>query len=87
MVKDKYAFGFSMAAFLYVAVEAAIYVWMPTLIADYDGSLTFIALYALPIFFILRAGGRFLGAWMLERFDWDCCNVNFKFCNFIVLCV
>ncbi|SFS42116.1 MFS transporter [Lutibacter maritimus] len=70
MVKDKYALGFSLAAFLYVAVEAAIYVWMPTLIAGYDGSFTFIALYALPIFFILRAGGRFLGAWMLERFDW-----------------
>lgn len=70
MVKDKYAFGFSMAAFLYVAVEAAIYVWMPTLIAGYDGSFVFIALYALPIFFILRAGGRFLGAWMLQRFDW-----------------
>ncbi|MDD3721766.1 MAG: MFS transporter [Lutibacter sp.] len=70
MIKDRYAFGFSMAAFLYVAVEAAIYVWMPTLIAGYDGSFVFIALYALPIFFILRAGGRFLGAWMLERFDW-----------------
>ena len=65
MVKDKYAFGFSMAAFLYVAVEAAIYVWMPTLIADYEGSYMFIALYALPIFFILRAGGR-----LLKRFDW-----------------
>lgn len=70
MVKDRYAFGFSMAAFLYVAVEAAIYVWMPTLIAGYDGSFMFIALYALPIFFVLRAGGRFLGAWMMAKFDW-----------------
>jgi fucose permease len=70
MVKDRYAFGFSMAAFLYVAVEAAIYVWMPTLIAGYDGSFMFIALYALPIFFVLRAGGRFLGAWMMSKFDW-----------------
>tara|TARA_R110001583_G_scaffold179638_2_gene336506 strand:+ start:175 stop:1401 length:1227 start_codon:yes stop_codon:yes gene_type:complete len=70
MVKDRYALGFSLGAFLYVAVEAAIYVWMPTLIADYDGSFVFFATYALPIFFILRAGGRFLGAWMLEHFDW-----------------
>lgn len=70
MVKDRYVFGFSMAAFLYVAVEAAIYVWMPTLIAGYDGSFMFIALYALPIFFVLRAGGRFFGAWMMSKFDW-----------------
>lgn len=70
MVKDRYAFGFSMAAFLYVAVEAAIYVWMPTLIAGYNGSFMFIALYALPIFFVLRAGGRFFGAWMMSKFDW-----------------
>lgn len=70
MVKNPYALGFSVAAFLYVAIEAAIYVWMPTLIEGYDGSLIFIATYALPIFFILRAGGRFLGAWMLSIFDW-----------------
>lgn len=70
MVKDRYALGFSIGAFLYVAIEAAIYVWMPTLISDYDGSLLFIATYALPIFFILRAGGRFLGAWMMKNFNW-----------------
>ncbi|MDP3314408.1 sugar MFS transporter [Lutibacter sp.] len=82
MVKDKYAFGFSMAAFLYVAVEAAIYVWMPTLIADYDGSLMFIAIYALPIFFVLRAGGRFLGAWMMDHFDW---TVVLTISSFLIL--
>lgn len=70
MVKDKYALGFSIAAFLYVAVEAAIYVWMPTLLADYDGNFVFFATYALPMFFVLRAGGRFLGAWMLQHLDW-----------------
>jgi fucose permease len=71
MVKDPFALGFSMAAFFYVTVEAAIYVWMPTLMKEYDGSLVFIATYALPIFFILRAAGRFLGAWMMGHFRWD----------------
>ena len=84
MVKDRYALGFSLGAFLYVAVEAAIYVWMPTLIADYDGSFVFFATYALPIFFILRAGGRFLGAWMLEHFDWTIVMVISSFS--ILLC-
>lgn len=82
MVKDRYAFGFSMAAFLYVAVEAAIYVWMPTLIAGYDGSFMFIALYALPIFFVLRAGGRFLGAWMMAKFDW---TIVMTISSFVIL--
>jgi fucose permease len=82
MVKDRYAFGFSMAAFLYVAVEAAIYVWMPTLITGYDGSFMFIALYALPIFFVLRAGGRFLGAWMMAKFDW---TIVMAISSFVIL--
>jgi len=82
MIKDPYAFGFSMGAFLYVSVEAAIYVWMPTLIKGYDGSLLFIATYALPIFFILRAGGRFLGAWMMSRFNWA---VVLSLFSFIIL--
>lgn len=70
MMKDPYALGFSFAAFLYVAVECAIYVWMPSLIADYNGNFVFVATYALSIFFILRAGGRFLGAWLMVRFNW-----------------
>jgi len=71
MVKDPFALGFSLAAFFYVTIEAAIYVWMPTLMKSYDGSLIFIATYALPIFFILRAAGRFLGAWMMAYLRWD----------------
>lgn len=71
MVKDKYALGFSIAAFLYVSVEAAIYVWMPTLIGDYEGNLVLLATYALSIFFILRAAGRFVGIWMMNRFNWS----------------
>jgi fucose permease len=70
MIKDPYALGFSLAAFLYVSVETAIYVWMPTLIMGYDGGFLLMATYALPIFFILRAGGRFLGAWVMQRFNW-----------------
>jgi len=70
MMKDPYAIGFSMGAFLYVAVECAIYVWMPTLIADYNGSFVFVATYSLSIFFILRAAGRFIGAWLMAHFNW-----------------
>lgn len=70
MLKDPYALGFSLGAFLYVAVESSIYVWMPTLLAGYKGSLILFATYSLTIFFILRAGGRFLGAFIMERFNW-----------------
>ncbi len=70
MVKDKYALGFSVAIFLYVAVEAGVYVWMPTLIAKYEGDLITVAMYSLSIFFALRAVGRFLGIWMMARFNW-----------------
>jgi len=70
MLKDPYAMGFSIGAFLYVSVECAIYVWMPTLIAGYTGNAIFIATYALSIFFILRAAGRFIGAWLMSRFNW-----------------
>ncbi len=71
MVKNPFALGFSLAAFFYVTVEAAIYVWMPTLLNGYNGSLVFIATYALPLFFVLRAAGRFLGAWMITKMRWD----------------
>jgi MFS transporter, FHS family, L-fucose permease len=67
MVKNPYALAFSLGAFLYVATECAIYVWMPTLLA---GQVGFLAVYSISIFFLLRAGGRFIGAWMLDRFSW-----------------
>ncbi len=67
MMKDPYALGFSLGEFLYVATECAIYVWMPTLLAGRTGLL---AAYSISIFFLLRAGGRFLGGWMLNRFSW-----------------
>jgi len=68
---NRYVLAFSTAAFLYVGVEAAIYVWMPTLLAGYRGSATSLATYSIPIFFLLRAAGRFLGAWVLTRLRWQ----------------
>lgn len=70
VMKNRFVLLFSLGAFLYVAVEAAIYVWMPTLLAGYNGSGKWIAAYSISIFFLLRAGGRFLGAWMLNKLSW-----------------
>jgi fucose permease len=70
-MKNPYILAFSAAAFLYVGVEAAVYVWMPTLLAGYTGPAATLAAYSLSIFFLLRATGRFLGAWMLTRFRWQ----------------
>ncbi|HEX2922161.1 MAG TPA: MFS transporter [Bacteroidales bacterium] len=84
LLKDPFSWGFSIGEFLYVAAECAVYVWMPTLILKYEGDLAFIATSALPIFFILRAGGRFLGAWMMSRFDWTFVLAIFSF--LIMIC-
>jgi len=84
MMKNPYALGFSLGIFLYVAAECAIYVWMPTLLKGYSGSFAFVAAYALSGFFILRAIGRFLGAWILARFRWASVMVLFSLA--ILLC-
>jgi len=70
-VRNPYVLAFSAGLFLYVGVEAAIYVWMPTLLANYRGRATWLARYGISIFFALRAAGRFLGAWMLLRWKWQ----------------
>ena len=70
VLKDPLALGFSLLIMLYVATEVAIYVWMPTYLADYDGPNRWLPSYALTIFFVLRALGRFLGAWLLGHFSW-----------------
>ena len=70
MMKNPYALGFSLGIFLYVAAECAVYVWVPTLLTGYSGSFSFMATYAISIFFVLRAAGRFLGAWVLKHFSW-----------------
>jgi fucose permease len=69
--KNPFVLLFSLGAFLYVAVESAIYVWMPTLFEGYHGHGEWIAAYSISIFFLLRAGGRFLGAWMLTKLAWS----------------
>jgi fucose permease len=83
MMKSPYALGFSLAIFMYVAVECAIYVWMPTLMADYAGSFAFMATYAISIFFVLRAIGRFLGAAVLARYHWTSVMALFSFLIFV----
>lgn len=70
MMRNPYALGFSLGIFLYVTAECAVYVWMPTLLDGYSGSFALLAMYALSVFFVLRAIGRFLGAWVLARFHW-----------------
>jgi fucose permease len=44
---------------------------MPTLLAGAGGAPAVWAAYSLSIFFLLRAAGRFLGAWMLTRLPWQ----------------
>ncbi len=83
MMKNPYALGFSLAVSLYVAVESAVYVWMPTLLSGYRGSATLLAAYAISIFFILRAAGRFLGSWMLARANWATVLTVFSFAIFV----
>ena len=70
-LRSPYVLAFSAGAFLYVGVEAAIYVWMPTWFEGYSGNATTFAAYSISIFFLLRAAGRFLGAWLLGHIQWQ----------------
>jgi fucose permease len=76
-MRDAHALGFSTLIMLYVAVEVAVYVWMPTYLQTYTGSASWLAAYALTIFFVLRAAGRFLGAWFLRKLSWSTVLVAF----------
>jgi fucose permease len=78
MLKNRYALGFSLACFLYVAVECAIYVWLPTYLMTNRPSSAFMAAYVVSIFFVLRAGGRFLGAWVTAHWNWSTVLVVFS---------
>ncbi|WP_100643979.1 MFS transporter [Alteromonas facilis] len=96
LLKDPYAMGFSIGAFLYVAAESAIYVWMPSYLICNAGTVEdvfacysndtnkVLAMYAVSIFFSLRALGRFVGIWMMQRFEWSTVLVLFSFC--ILVC-
>lgn len=77
-MRDAYALGFSALVMLYVAVEVAVYVWMPTYLLEYAGPAPWLATYALTIFFVLRAVGRFVGAWVLERLSWSAVLAGFS---------
>ena len=79
---NRYTIGFSAAIMLYVGVETAIYVWMPTLLDGYSGFARHWAGYALSIFFILRVAGRIAGFWLLERFNW---TVVLALCSLAIL--
>ena len=72
LMGNRHAMGFSLAIALYVACEVAIFVWAPTLFSGYTGTplAMAVAAYAVMIFFILRAVGRFLALWILQVFDW-----------------
>lgn len=82
LLKNPYAMGFSIGAFLYVAAESAIYVWMPSYLVCDAVSVTesfacyttgpekMLAMYAVSVFFSLRAVGRFVGIWMMQRYNW-----------------
>ncbi|BFT31735.1 sugar MFS transporter [Alteromonas sp. D210916BOD_24] len=96
LVKNPYALFYSIGAFLYVAAESAIYVWMPTylvcdatsLSASYEcytqGFSQTLAIYSVTAFFILRAAGRFVGIWMMSHFNWSL--VLMLFSGAIVIC-
>jgi fucose permease len=85
VLKDPLALGFSALVALYVAVEVAIYVWMPTYLRNYQGAYEWLPAYALTLFFVLRAVGRFLGAWVLGRLSW---TVALALCSLaIFLCL
>src|SRR5689334_6726736 len=70
VMRDPMALGFSALVALYVGVEVAIYTWMPTYLKDYAGAHVWWPAWALTAFFVLRAAGRFVGAWMLDRVRW-----------------
>ncbi len=71
MLQNPYALGFGAGIFLYVAVENAVVVWGPTFLDGYHGSFMSLAAYSVTAFFVLRALGRFIGSWLLRRFDWN----------------
>lgn len=78
LMRNPYALAFSTACFLYVAVECAVYVWLPAYLRDHRPSSAFMAAYVISIFFILRAAGRFVGAWVTAHWNWTSILVLFS---------
>ena len=86
LMKNKYAMGFSMAIALYVAAEVSIFVWLPSYLDGYSGTqvATWMATYAVMVFFVFRALGRFLGIWILKHVKWT--TVMMLFSGIIFAC-
>ncbi len=86
LMKNKYAMGFSMAIALYVAAEVSIFVWLPSYLDGYTGAAlaTWMASYAVMVFFIFRAAGRFFGVWILKHVKWT--TVMMVFSGVIFAC-
>jgi MFS transporter, FHS family, L-fucose permease len=84
LLRSPYALGFSIACFLYVAIECAICVWLPTYLNVHRPSCLFMAAYAVSISFVPRAADRFLGAWMLAEWSWT--HVLAVFSSAILVC-
>jgi fucose permease len=76
--------AFSLACFLYVALECSIYVWLPTYLQSDPSLDPSLVLWAVPVFFALRAGGRFLGAFLLTFVPWSGLLLLFSSC--ILVC-
>lgn len=70
IARAPHALGFGACVFLYVGVETAVYVWMPSLLTAEGAKPLLPGAWALSTFFVLRAVGRFVGAWTLERLGW-----------------
>jgi fucose permease len=83
VMRDPLALAVSALVVLYVAVEVAVYVWMPTYLLGYRGSLAWLPGYALALFFVLRAVGRFVGAWFLARVSWTAALALFGVAIFV----
>jgi len=71
LLRDPFALGFSCLIVLYVAVEVAVYVWMPLYLRVYHGPIGWLVPFALTVFFVLRAAGRLVGAWLLSLLSWS----------------
>ena len=69
LARDPHALGFAVLIMLYVGIETAVYVWMPTFLKL--GTPSAMSAWALSVFFIFRAIGRFFGAWLLTRLSWQ----------------
>ncbi len=86
LMGNKYAMGFSLAIALYVAAEVSIFVWLPSFLDGYSGGqlATWMATYAVIVFFVFRALGRFLGVWILKHVHWT--KVMMVFSGIIFFC-